>query len=135
MNPIEIVQRRFVVSGFNSHIPCAGVSGFGIHAQDHLLVGGADERVVKIWQARDRRVVDCQNVIARLHIHADVGQWRAGFLVPIFAWQNPLDAIRARGRIAREFRAEQAKLYAWSVGALTAANISVAIVQLANELA
>ena len=116
LHPIDVVKRRFIGSGHNSHVARAGVSRLGIHAQDHLFVGGANERVVKIRQRGDRRAVDRENVIAGFHIHADVGQRRAGFLVPIFAGQNPFDAISARGRVAGKFGAEQAKLDAWSSG-------------------
>src|SRR6184192_3464694 len=58
LHPIEVVKRRFIVGGHKDHVPRAGVSPFGVHAQDHLFVGGADERVVKIRQRGDRSVVD-----------------------------------------------------------------------------
>ena len=58
LHPVEIVKRCFVVSRHNSHVARAGISRFGIHAQDHLFVRGADECVVKIGQRGDRSVVD-----------------------------------------------------------------------------
>src|SRR6266568_306717 len=62
-----------------------GIGRLGIHAQDYLFAGGADERVIKVWQARHRRVVDRENVIARFHVYADICERRARVLVPIFA--------------------------------------------------
>ena len=58
LHPIEIVKRSFVVGGDNGRVAGAGIGWFGIHAQDHLFAGGADERVVKVRQGRNRRVVD-----------------------------------------------------------------------------
>ena len=72
LHPIDVIKWRFVVSRHNRNVTRAVVGRFGIHAQDHLSAGSADERVVKVWQTRDWRVVDCQNVIAGFHIHADI---------------------------------------------------------------
>ena len=54
--------------------------------------------------------------------------------VPVFARQNALDAIGARGRVAGKFRAEQPELDARRIRAFTAADVSMAIIQFANEL-
>ena len=135
LHPIQIVERRFVVGGHNGHVARAGISRLGIDAQDHLFVCGANECVVKIRQRGDWGVVDRQNIIAGFHVHADIGERRAGFFIPVFAWQNTFDAISARGRVARKLRTKQAKFDTWSIGALTAGNVGVAVVQLANKLA
>ena len=85
LHPIEIVKRCFVIDGHDGHIARPGIGRLGIHAQDYLFACSADERVIKVWQARHRRVVDRENVIARFHVYADIRERRARVLVPIFA--------------------------------------------------
>ena len=135
LHPIDIVKRPFVVGGHNGHVTRSGIGWFGIHAQDHLFAGGADEGVVKIRQAGDGRVVNRENVVTGFHVHADICERRARVFVPIFARQNALDAIGARGRVAGKFRAEQPELDARRVRAFSPGDVSVTIVQFANELA
>src|SRR5882724_3144063 len=56
-------------------------------------------------------------------------------LVPVFTWQNPLDAIGARGRVARKFGTEEAKLDSGCLWAFAAADIGVTVVQFTNQFA
>src|SRR4030095_1421999 len=53
LHPIDVIKWRFIVSRYNGDVTRAGIGRFGIHAQDYLFAGGADERVVKVWQTRD----------------------------------------------------------------------------------
>ena len=111
------------------------IGRLGVDAQDDLFVGGADERVVYIRQARNRRAVDREDVIAGLYVDTDLGQRRTRFLLPIFAGQDAIDAISFCRRIARKLRAEQAKLDARRLRSLAAADVGVTVVQLADQLA
>ena len=56
-------------------------------------------------------------------------------LVPIFARQNPIDAIGAAGRIARKLGAEKAELDSRRFRSFSTANVSMAIVQFTDQLA
>ena len=53
LHPIDVIKWRLVISGHYGDVTRAGVAWVGIHAQDHLFAGSADERVVKVWQSRD----------------------------------------------------------------------------------
>ena len=66
LHPGFVIERRFVGGRHNGDVARAVVRRFGINAQDDLLVGGADKRVIKIRQSGNRRAVDRENVIARL---------------------------------------------------------------------
>ena len=135
LHPGEVVERSFVVGRHNCYVARTRVSWFGIHAQDDLFASGANQRVVKIGQRGDRSSIDRQNVIARFYIYADGGERRTRLLVPIFSRQNAVDAIRARGRVARDLGPEQAKLDSRRVRPFAAGYIGVAVVQFANHFA
>ena len=71
-HPGQIIERRFIRDRHNGHVPRAIIVRFGIHPQDHLFAGRANQRVIKVCQGRDRRAVNGEKVIAFLHVHADV---------------------------------------------------------------
>ena len=54
--------------------PRAVIGWFGIHAQNDLFVGCADERVVKIRKRGNRRAINSEDIIARLEVQANRGQ-------------------------------------------------------------
>src|SRR5204863_2831227 len=69
------------------------------------------------------------------YVETDIGQRRAGMFVPIFTGQNPIDPVGAAGRVAREFSAKKPELDSRCLGSFAAGDISVAVVQFANQFA
>src|SRR6266496_5454723 len=82
--PRQVVEWGFVSRRYDCHIARTGIGWFGVDPQDHLLVGGADQCVVKVAQRGNRRAVDRQNIIAWFYIYADGSKRRTRLFVPIF---------------------------------------------------
>ena len=100
------IERSFVGGWDDGNIACAIRAGLGVHREEHLFVGRADQCIVEVGLGGNGCAVDGEDVIPRLNIETDGSKWRTGVFVPIFAGQNAIDPVGVRSWIARKFGAE-----------------------------